>query len=249
MYRRTNWEKVSDGKFRYHSFFPDFERWLSVTFGKNRFRGACQKRLLRVQRNFLEKTTLWNFSYRWLFLEFERKPCGTIFKVLLRVQWNTVKSCTLWEKLKYLSFPHIIWNFISTSHDIGNIVKVAFIISNGTFWGKSRLNETVFRFSPSFGSEQKTLGRVVTPAPTVLRGTFWKKTRNWTILFFFNLVEWLLVELRTVTCVSRRTFLATLFWKINLFFWFSDFEQKICKTFGEKLSANFSELNSMWTED
>ena len=128
-------KKHSDGKFRYHPFFPDFERCLSITFGKNRFRGACQECLLRVQRHFVEKTTLWKISYRWLLLEFERKPCGTIFKLLLRVQWNSVKSCTLWEKLKTLSFPHIMWNFIATSNEIGKIVKLAFIISNGTFWG------------------------------------------------------------------------------------------------------------------
>ena len=99
---------------------------------------------------------------------------------------GTVLEMVLFTKNQSLSFPHIVWNFIATSNDIGNIVKVAFIISNGTFWGKSRLNETVFRFSPSFGSEQKTLGRVVTPASTVSRGTFWKKTRNWTIHFFFQ---------------------------------------------------------------
>ena len=142
-----------------------------------------------------------------------------------------------------------MWNFIATSNDIGRIVKSAFIISNGTFWGKSRLNETVFRFSPSFDSEQKPLGRVVTPASSVSRGIFWKETKNWTILFFSNLVEWLLVELRTATCVSRRTFLSTLFWKIYLLFWFSDFEQKSCNTFRELLSAIFSELTSMCTED
>ena len=135
-----------------------------------------------------------------------------------------------------------MWNFIATSNDIGWVVKLAFIISSGTLWGKSRFNETVFRFSPSFDSEQKTLGRVVTPASTVSRGTFWKETRIWTKLFFFSLVEWLLVEFRTATCVSRRTFLATLFWKINLLFWFSDFEQKFCKTFSEKLSAFFQNL-------
>ena len=140
-------KKLSDGKFRYHSFFPDFERRLSVTFGKNRFRGPCQKCLLRVQRNFLEKTTLWKFSCRWLLLEFERKPCGTIFKLLSRVQWNSGKSCTLRGKLKSLSFPHIMWNFIATSNDIGKIVKLAFIISKGTFWGQSSLNEKLFRLS------------------------------------------------------------------------------------------------------
>ena len=157
-------KKLSYGKFRYHSFLPDFERWLSVTFGKKKFRGDCQKYLLRVPRNFLEKTTLWKLSNRWLNLEFERKPCGTIFKLLLRVQWNSVKSCTLWEKSKTLSFPHNMWNFIATSSDIGWIVKLAFIISSGTLSGQSSLNENVFRFSLSLDFEQRTQGRVVTSA-------------------------------------------------------------------------------------
>ena len=93
-------KKLSYGKFRYHSFLPDFERWLSVTFGKKNFRGDCQKYLLRVQRNFLEKTTLWKFSYRWLLLEFERKPFGTILKLLLRVQWNSVRKLYFLRKIK-----------------------------------------------------------------------------------------------------------------------------------------------------
>ena len=88
-------KKLFDGKLRLYSSFPDVERWLNVTFGKKKFRGACQRFLLSVQRNFLEKTTLWKLSYRWLNLEFERKPCGTIFKLLLGVQWNSVKSCFL----------------------------------------------------------------------------------------------------------------------------------------------------------
>ena len=91
-------KKLSDGNFRYHSFFPDFGRCLSITFGKNRFRGACQKCFLPVQRNFLEKTTLWKISYRWLLLEFERKPCGTIFKVLLRAG-GTVLKIVLYGKI------------------------------------------------------------------------------------------------------------------------------------------------------
>ena len=49
--------------------------------------------------------------------------------------------------------------------------------------------------------------------------------------------------------MSRRTFLATFFWKIIFLFWFSDFEQKSCDTFRELLSAIFSELTSMCTEE
>ena len=93
-------KKNSYGEFRYQSFFPDFERWLNVTFGKKRFRGACQKCLLRVQRNFLQKTTLWKLSYSWLVSELEGKPCGTIFKLFLRVQWNSVRKLYFMGKIK-----------------------------------------------------------------------------------------------------------------------------------------------------
>ena len=90
------------------------------------------------------------------------------------------------ENESFLSFPHIMWNIFATSNEIGRVVKLAFIISKGTFWRKSRLNETVFRFSPCFDFEQKTLGRVVTPASSASRGRFWKKTLLWTILYFFQ---------------------------------------------------------------
>ena len=66
---------------------------------------------------------------------------------------------------------------------------------------------------------------------------------------FFKLAEWFLVELRTAIYVSRRTFSVTFFWKISFLFWFSDFEQKSCKTFHEKLSAIFSELTSFCPEE
>ena len=131
---------------------------------KRGFGEPVKSAFLRVQRNFLEKTTLWKFSYRWLLLEFERKPYGTIFKLLLCVQWNGVKSFTLWEKSKSLSFWHIMWNFMATSNDIGWIVKLAFTISSGTLWGHISLNEKVFRFSLNLDFEQRTLGRVVTSA-------------------------------------------------------------------------------------
>ena len=61
---------------------------------------------------------------------------------------------------------------------------------------------------------------------------------------FFSLAEWISVDLRTAIYVSRRTFLATFVWKIGFLSWFSDFEQKSCKTFREKLPAILSELTS-----
>ena len=79
-----------------------------------------------------------------------------------------------------------MWNFSSISNEVGRVVKLAFIVSKETFWGKTRLNETVFSFSPCFDSEQKTLCLVVTPASSVSTGMFWKKTSFWTILYFFQ---------------------------------------------------------------
>ena len=54
------------------------------------------------------------------------------------------------------------------------------------------------------------------------------------------MAEWIPVDLRTAIYVSR---------KIIFLFWFSDFEQKSCNTFRELLSAIFSELTSMCTEE
>ena len=143
------------------------------------------------------------------------------------------------ENQSFLSFPHIMWNSFATSNESGRVVKLAFIISSGTFWGKSILNETVFRFSPCFDFEQKTLVRVVTPSSSASKRTFWKEKYFRTIIFFFNLSEWFSVELRTTIHVSRRKIPATFFWKISFLFWFSDFEQNSCKTFPEMLSAIF----------
>ena len=147
-----------------------------------------------------------------------------------------------------MSFPHIMWNFIATSNDIGKIVKLAFIISSGTFWGQSSSNEKLFRFSISLDLSKKTLGRNVISASQALRRTFWGRTEFWKDLFFQ--FGWMtLVEFRTAIYMSRKTFLATLFWIINLLFSFSDFEHNNCENFTDMLSAIISELSSMCTEE
>ena len=106
-------------------------------------------------------------------------------KLPLRVQWNSDGKLYFLGKMKvFLSFPHIMWNIFATSNEIGRLVNLAFIISSRTFWGKRCLNETVFRFSPKFDSEQKTLGRVLTSASYAPRGTVWRRTAFWNDLFF-----------------------------------------------------------------
>ena len=141
-----------------------------------------------------------------------------------------------------------MWNFIATSSDIGKIVKLAFIISSGTFWGQGSLNEKLFRFSISLDLSKKTLGRVVISASQALRRTLWGRTEFWKDLFFQ--FGWMtLVEFRTAIYMSRKTFLATLFWIINLLFSFSDFEHNNCENFTDMLSAIISELSSMCTEE
>ena len=81
--------------------------------------------------------------------------------------------------------------FCNFTKKIGEVVQLAIILSSGTIWGKSRLNETVFRVSPCFDSEQKTMERVVTSALYVSRGTFWKKTWRCNKLYLFQ-IEWLI---------------------------------------------------------
>ena len=174
---------------------------------------------------------------------------GRMVKLPLRVQWNSDGKLYFLGKMNvFLSFPHLMWNIFATSNEIGRLVNLAFIISSRTFWGKRCLNETVFMFSPIFDSEQKTLGRVLTSASYASRGTFGGEP-YFEMIFYFNSGEWHLVQLRTAIYMSRRTFLATLFWKISFLFWFSDFEQKSCNTFRELLTAIISELTSMCTEE
>ena len=81
-------KKLFLGKCRFYSSFPDFERWLNVTFGKKRFRGVCQRCLSCVQRIFLEKTILWKHLCKELVSKFEQKTFGRMVNMPLRVQWN-----------------------------------------------------------------------------------------------------------------------------------------------------------------
>ena len=142
-----------------------------------------------------------------------------------------------------------MWNFFATSNEIGRVVKLGFIISSGRYWGKSRLNETVFRFSPCFDFEENHWVELSHLLPRCRGKRSERKHSCEQYSIFFNLAEWFLVELRAAICVSRRSFSATFFWRISFLFWFSDFEQKSCKIFPQVLSAIFSELTSLCPED
>ena len=81
------------------------------------------------------------------------------------------------------------------------------------------------------------------------RGEHFGGEPNFEMIFiFFKSCEWLLVDFRTAIYVTGRTFLVTLFWKINLLFSFSYFEQNFCDNFSKMLSAILSELTSMCPE-
>ena len=182
----------------------------------------------------------------WIWAENVWQDGQTAFTCPVEQCW---KVESLGQNQSFLSFPQIMWNSFATSNENGRVVKLAFIISSGTFWGKNRLNETVSRISPCFDFQQKTLGRVVTPLPRFRRECSERKHNFELYSISFNSAEWFLVELRTAIYVSRRTFLVTFSWKISFLFWFSDFEQKSCKNFPEIISAIFAELTSFCPEE
>ena len=169
--------QVFYGKFRLFSSIPDFEQKSNITFGKSGFGKPVKKDFYSSRETFWKKN-LWKLLQKWLVSEFGQKTFGRMVKLPSRVQWNSAEKMNLLGKIKvFLSFPHIMCNSFANSNENGRVVKLAFIISIGTFWGKNKLNETVSRFSPWFDFQQKTLGRVVTPASPVSTGMFcWKKT-------------------------------------------------------------------------
>ena len=162
------------GKFRLFLSISDLEQKTNITFGKSGFGKPVKNDFYSSRETFWRKQIFENFYESDLFLILGIKRLAGWSNCLYVSSGTVMESCTFWGKWKFfLSFPHIMWNIFATSNEIGRVVKLAFIISKGTFWGKSRLNETVFRFSPCFDFEQKTLGRVVTPASSASRGSFW----------------------------------------------------------------------------
>ena len=146
----------------------------------------------------------------WIWAENVWQDGQTAFTCPVEQCW---KVESLGQNQSFLSFPQNMWNSFATSNENGRVVKLAFIISSGTFWGKNRLNETVSRISPCFDFQQKILGRVVTPLPRFRRECSERKHNFELYSIFFNSAEWFLVELRTAIYVSRRTFSATSFGK------------------------------------
>ena len=178
-----------------------FQNWHpSVQMNKLRrqvFYGKIKKRLAKVVSTSLSKMTFTRpeklFEENNFLKTFTKVTCFWFWAKNVWQDAQTAFTCPVqqcWkveprgENQSFLSFPHIMWNSFATSKEIGMVVKLAFIISSGTFWEKNRLKETVFRFSPCFDFEQKTLVRVVTPSSSASKGTFWKKKYFRTIIFF-----------------------------------------------------------------
>ena len=145
-------------------------------FGESGFGKPVKNALYSSRETFWRKQFLKIFikvTCSWVWAKNVWHDAQTVFCV----QWNSVGNLNLLGKINvFLSIPHIMWTFSLTSNETCRVVKLAFIISNGTFWGKSKFNETVLKFSPCFDSEQKTLDRIVSPASSVSTGMFWKKT-------------------------------------------------------------------------
>ena len=153
------------------------------------FRGSCQKFLYAFTETFWRKEFIENFYIRNLFQNLSNKRLAgwSICLYVPSETWNSDGKLYFLGKIKlFLSFPRNMWNFIATSNDIVWIVKLAFIISSGTLWGHSSLNEKVFRFSLSLDCEQRTLGRVVTSASDASRVTFWRRNEFWNDIHFFQ---------------------------------------------------------------
>ena len=155
-----------------------------------------------------------------------------------------MENCTFWGKWKFfLSFPHIMWNNFATSNEIARVVNLAFIISSRTFWKNVVWMKQFTGFHQILTLNKKHWVEFSHLPPT-RRGEQFGGEPHFEMIFFFNLAEWFLVELRTAIEMSRRTFSATFVWKIGFLSWFSDFEQKSWKTFRWKLPAVLSELTS-----
>ena len=148
------------------------------------------------------------------------------------VQWNSVGNLNLLGKINvFLSIPHIMWTFSSTSTETCRAVKLAFIISNGTFWGKVDWMKQFSSFHHVLTLSKKHWIELSHLLPRCRRECSERKHNFELYSIFFNLTEWIPVDLRTAIYVSRRTFLATFLWKIGFLSWFWDFEQNSCKTF------------------
>ena len=197
------------------------------------------------ENNFLKTFT--KVTCLWIWAENVRQDGQTAFTCPVEQCW---KVEPLGQNQSFLSLPHILWNSFATSNENGRVVNLAVNISRGIFRGKDRLNETVSRFSPCFDSHEKNWVELSHLLPRC-RGERSGRKHNFELnSIFFNLAEWFPADLRTAICVSRRTFSTTFFWKISSFlFWFSDLEQKSCKTFPEMLSAIFAELTSFCPEE
>ena len=83
-------------------------------------------------------------------------------------------------------------NFRTFSEELSADLKTAFVVCNGTCWGKSGSPQRGILFVPTLDSEQKTLGRFVKPLLEASRATFLRKKcfLEQTLLILIWDLEW-----------------------------------------------------------
>ena len=187
-----------------------------------------------------------NFYIRNLFQNLSKKHLAgwSICLYVSSATWNSDRKLYFLGKIKlFLSFPHNMWKFLANSNENGRVVKLVFTLSNETFWGQSSLNEKFFRFPPSLDFEQKPLGRVVTSASQASRGKIWRGTEFWNDLHFFQFGWMTSRRVQNFNLRVQTNVFSDFFWKINLLFSCSDFEQ----TFVVRILAScFRQISQNW---
>ena len=189
-------------------------------FGKSGFGKPVKNDFNSSRETFWRKHFFEDFYKSDLFLNLGKKRLAGCPNCFYVSSGTVLESWTFLRKSKFvLSNPQNLWTFPSTSNEICRVLKLAFNIFKGTFWGKTRLNETVFRFSPCFDSEQKKHWVELSHLLPRCRRECSERKHNFELYSISsNLAEWLLVELRTAIYVFKRTFSATFFWKSVFYF-------------------------------
>ena len=114
------------------------------------------------------------------------KPWEGCHKCSLEVQRNILGKKT--ELLQKLFLKN---NFRTLSEKLSADLKTAFVVCNGTCWGKSGSPQKGILFVPTLDCEQKTLGRFVKPLLEASRATFSSKK-----MFFGGNIVYLNLGLR-----------------------------------------------------
>ena len=186
---------LSGGTFWSKMYFLEFLKTsIFLRLWVKSYQRNCQRGFLCVQGNVSSGNIFWK---NYTFLMFSRNKATFLGTTDIK-PWEGCQMCSLEVQRTFLgknkNFEKKIFEkkFRTSGGKFSADLRTAFVVCNGTCWGKSGSPQRGILFVPTLNSERKTLVRFVKPLLEASRATFLRKKcfLEQTLLILIWDLEW-----------------------------------------------------------